>query len=845
MLHSQTVSLPMLLDRGIGQSYSSIQNRIQRMSKVNEYAGFLETLALSVIVQRQIHVYKMTDDCENSRKFNLIAKLPSALFENELPIRISHHFDTSKKPGHFNLLLAGSCDSHEDILTQDMFEQCVKNRQQIAEDHIFQDLLSFGSNSMTLLTTSSATDTVSSISTVKNNLIGAVEQNNVTSRQGKRRYENTFSDKWSTTYTFIKPSRLGEHHAFCEYCRTDISISHGAMNDLVRHANSNKHSLNAKAVAQCPSVSDKFRQSTSMKSKIIKAETLMVGFLVEHNLPIASSDHLYKLAHCMFPDSKIAASLACGRSKTTHILQTIAAQSVKEVTSTIAENEHDGVSSQWFSLATDGSSDVDDKYFPVLVTHWHTSGMVVTSFLDMPIVNQADAENITNACLNSLDNFNLDISRCVAFCSDNASVMIGKNAGMLALLQRKRKHIYGMGCVCHLSSLTAKAGRKALKHFDPEEFLIDLYYHFHQSCKRKAELRDAIEFCETDVKKVLKHVETRWLSLGKCIDRALRLWPGLKSYYLTHFDDDDDDAAHDYSAHPKRRRKSKKVIAAREKRLVKVFQDPMSLVYCMFISAVITKFDHFNLLLQREEPMIHKIHVSAMGLYKDLLCCFIKPEIVQQYSHKVLDLPFDDQNMHRSRTDLFVGFAASQELRKTELDNSPEGIKFKDEVKDFYLKALQYMKAKFPLKDPVLKTARFLDPTHRLSVTFTEVENLIHYFPDVISESQVDVLFTQYTDYQTANDLPIDPGQRIDTFWFKLSCMRNNTNEQLRFHELCTLAMYLLLIPHSNSFCESMFSMVKKNVSDSRSLLGKTEKGVATQAFMLRVLVYATLCVPC
>lgn len=158
----------------------------------------------------------------------------------------------------------------------------------------------------------------------------------------------------------------------------------------------------------------------------------------------------------------------------------------------------------------------------------------------MPIVNQAHIENITNACLKSLDNFNLDISRCVAFCSDNASVMIGKNAGMLALLQRKRNHIYGIGCVSHLSNLAAKAGRKALKSFDPEEFLIDLYYHFYLNCKRKAEIRDAILFCKTDIRKVLKHVETRWLSLGKCIDRALRLWPGLKSYYLTHFDDDDD-----------------------------------------------------------------------------------------------------------------------------------------------------------------------------------------------------------------------------------------------------------------------------------------------------------------
>jgi len=38
-LHAKAVSLPTFLHRGIGQSYSSIQNRIQRISEVNEYAG--------------------------------------------------------------------------------------------------------------------------------------------------------------------------------------------------------------------------------------------------------------------------------------------------------------------------------------------------------------------------------------------------------------------------------------------------------------------------------------------------------------------------------------------------------------------------------------------------------------------------------------------------------------------------------------------------------------------------------------------------------------------------------------------------------------------------------------
>ena len=38
---------------------------------------------------------------------------------------------------------------------------------------------------------------------------------------------------------------------------------------------------------------------------VIRAETLMVNFLVEHNLPFLSADHLLNLE---FPDSKIVAT---------------------------------------------------------------------------------------------------------------------------------------------------------------------------------------------------------------------------------------------------------------------------------------------------------------------------------------------------------------------------------------------------------------------------------------------------------------------------------------------------------------------------------------------------------
>ena len=48
----------------------------------------------------------------------------------------------------------------------------------------------------------------------------------------------------------------------------------------------------------------------------------------------------------------------------------------------------------------------------------------------------------------------------------------------LAFYIKENKNIIGIGCPWHLSALTARQGGKALRGFDPEDFVIDLYNHF-------------------------------------------------------------------------------------------------------------------------------------------------------------------------------------------------------------------------------------------------------------------------------------------------------------------------------------------------------------------------------
>ena len=51
--------------------------------------------------------------------------------------------------------------------------------------------------------------------------------------------------------------------------------------------------------------------------------------------------------------------------------------------------------------------------------------------------------------------------------------------------------------------------------------------------------------------------------------------------------------------------------------------------------------------------------------------------------------------------------------------------------------------------------------------------------------------------------------------------MNDAATETPRFSNLSNLARFLLLIPHSNTFCEDVFSIVKKILTNSRDNLGK------------------------
>ena len=63
--------------------------------------------------------------------------------------------------------------------------------------------------------------------------------------------------------------------------------------------------------------------------------------------------------------------------------------------------------------------------------------------------------------------------------------------------------------------------------------MVDTFYYFDKSTKRKNGLSDYCAFCDVEFRQVLKHISTRWLSLESAVSRVLLQYPGLTSHVIS------------------------------------------------------------------------------------------------------------------------------------------------------------------------------------------------------------------------------------------------------------------------------------------------------------------------
>lgn len=247
----------------------------------------------------------------------------------------------------------------------------------------------------------------------------------------KPRRAQRFRKEYALKWPFLLPSKVDEYHTFCSICNCDFSISHGGVTDCEKHVQTSKHLASVSIKRKHGGGIANFfaRPSAEEDHSVINAEVLFTDFIVEHNIPIAVTDHVGPLIRKMFPDSKIAKAYGCARTKTTAIIGASAAENTNEI-STYMKNAP-------FSLATDGSNDYGDhKLYPVLVRYFdEKQGQVLSCLLSIEECSESSTgKHIFELMDRTLSKFGVPWENCISFGADNASVMTGQKSGVKAFL---------------------------------------------------------------------------------------------------------------------------------------------------------------------------------------------------------------------------------------------------------------------------------------------------------------------------------------------------------------------------------------------------------------------------
>jgi hypothetical protein len=130
-----------------------------------------------------------------------------------------------------------------------------------------------------------------------------------------------------------------------------------------------------------------------------------------------------------------------------------------------------------FSIIIDETTHISvKKCLAILVRYTDIRTKVVRDrLLSLMEVTDLTAEGILQAVLAVLSKLDIPFQNLMGFEADNASVMMGKHAGVQAKLkQMVNENIFVVGCICHSLHLCGSAAAMKLPR-EIEDFVTDVY----------------------------------------------------------------------------------------------------------------------------------------------------------------------------------------------------------------------------------------------------------------------------------------------------------------------------------------------------------------------------------
>lgn len=573
--------------------------------------------------------------------------------------------------------------------------------------------------------------------------------------QKRKHYKQKFKDEWLSDkkyHPWLQKHAKDDYKAVCSTCDTTMNAE---LTIIKRHSEGAKHKQKLKTlhsnVQPIDKVFKKAVPSGTDKQKI--AEIKIAAFIAEHNLSHRVADHMCDLLAKTFTDSNIAKNIKLKRTKAQAIINNVIGKTEKETLRQVLKVTK-------FSVLIDESTDIAVVKTVCVVVRYYNQilGKIVTHFWDLIQLFDnstqdytANAEHLFNIVIQSFLKHEIPLENIVGFASDGCNTMMGCTNSVSTRFRQACPGITVIKCVCHSLHLCASDASKKLPP-ECEKLARAIYNFFKQSSKRQSEFRDFQIFTETDIHKLLRPAQTRWLSLTTVVDRILEQWQALRLYF-------DDKWLSDNECSD----------------IHKALNDPVMKAYYYFLSWMLPKFTKTNMYFQSESTVIIDLHSRMTELYKELLLIFMKASYVE--STRLDDIDPTKEDQYLDLNEIYIGLGAQQQLNLPVVSNVNKQ-EFINNCRQFVVAACVGIRKRYSLNDQVMDAISKLKPESCISTASIErpttLSNLFNIFPRISPK--------ELSDQQMLDDewrrFPIVTFQReqlpatdkADEFWHEVMC---------------------------------------------------------------------------
>lgn len=333
-----------------------------------------------------------------------------------------------------------------------------------------------------------------------------------------------------------------------------------------------------------------FQQPTLEDNRLAAQELVLVYHNVKHNLSYNSLDCNVKLLKHIFDSAK---KLNLGRTKAeTLVLNVLGVKAIEMV------RDHLKTANIFFAIQIDASNVKNRKFFPIAVQYFDKKkGIVhkVINFLENADETAFGMFHTINDTLNSL-NLSLDNVTCLS--ADNCNANFGSQMSLFTELKKRNSSLIKANCHAHIVHNAVRHVVEKLD-YDVESLVLKIYAHFSLSAKRRECLLEFAEFTNIQYSELSRHVVTRWLSLNPSIEKILKLWEALFSYFRS---------MRDCPAH------IKKLLYIKDEVYEDTPENSIPEIYLLFLNGYLKIFEDAVLLLEGNNISITELYNIFSGL---------------------------------------------------------------------------------------------------------------------------------------------------------------------------------------------------------------------------------------